>query len=48
MIPIKDDNPQINTPYATYLLIFLNIMIWLIVQNFGSGDQYENQFVNLV
>jgi membrane associated rhomboid family serine protease len=41
MIPIKDDNPQINTPYATYLLIFLNIMIWLIVQNFGSGDQYE-------
>lgn len=41
MIPIKDDNPQINIPYATYCLIFLNIISWLVVQNFGSGSQYE-------
>ena len=41
MIPIKDDNPQINIPYATYCLIFFNLITWLLIQNLGSGSEYE-------
>lgn len=36
MFPIKDDNPQINTPYAVYGLICLNIAAWLLLQGFGT------------
>ena len=36
MIPIKDDNPQINIPYGTYIIIILNILSWIFIQNFGS------------
>jgi len=36
MFPIKDDNPQINTPYAVFTLIGLNILAWLILQGAGS------------
>ena len=41
MIPIKDDNPQINVPYATYLFVFLNIVVWIFVQNLGLGLEHE-------
>ena len=41
MIPIKDDNPQINVPFATYLFVILNIVVWIFVQNFGLGSEYE-------
>ena len=41
MIPIKDDNPQINIPYATYCLIFFNLITWLLIQNLGFGSEYE-------
>jgi len=36
MFPIKDDNPQINTPYAVFTLIGLNILAWLVLQGAGS------------
>ena len=39
MIPIKDDNPQINIPYATYCLIFFNLITWLLIQNLGFGSE---------
>lgn len=35
MFPIRDDNPQLNTPYATYLLIGLNVFCWIVLQGFG-------------
>lgn len=38
MIPIKDDNPQINVPYGTYIIIIINIFTWVFIQNFGSGE----------
>lgn len=36
MFPIRDDNPQILTPYATYGIIALNAFVWIFVQGFGS------------
>lgn len=37
MFPIRDDNPQINTPYMTYALIGLNIIAWFMLQGYGMG-----------
>ena len=39
MIPIKDDNPTVNTPYATYALIGLNVLAWVLLQGAGFGEQ---------
>jgi membrane associated rhomboid family serine protease len=36
MFPIRDDNPSILTPYATYVIIGLNAAVWLLVQGFGT------------
>lgn len=36
MFPIRDDNPQFLTPYATYSIIALNALAWLFVQGLGS------------
>lgn len=38
MIPIRDDNPQLGTPIATYVLIGLNIAAWFLLQGFGSEN----------
>jgi len=38
MIPIRDDNPQVETPVATYTLIGLNILAWVLLQGFGNDD----------
>ena len=36
MFPIRDDNPQILTPYATFLIVALNIAAWVLLQGMGS------------
>jgi len=36
MIPIRDDNPQVETPVATYTLIGMNILAWVLLQGFGN------------
>lgn len=36
MFPIRDDNPQILRPYATYCIIGLNIIAWIAVQGLGA------------
>jgi len=41
MIPIRDDNPQINIPYITYSLIALNILAWLLLQGYGTTPRIE-------
>ena len=41
MIPIKDDNPQLNIPYGTYLIIFLNIFCWVVLQDVGFGKESD-------
>jgi membrane associated rhomboid family serine protease len=37
MIPIRDDNPQILTPYVTWAIVGLNVMAWLLVQGAGRS-----------
>jgi len=39
MFPIRDDNPQINTPYVTYGLIAANLVAWFLLQGFGEQPQ---------
>ena len=31
MFPIRDDNPQILTPYVTYAIIAANVLAWVFV-----------------
>ena len=35
MFPIRDDNPSFLTPYATYVIIALNALAWVVLQGFG-------------
>lgn len=36
MIPIRDDNPHFLTPYATWAIVGLNVLAWVLVQGFGT------------
>jgi len=36
MFPIRDDNPSFSTPYATYAIIGLNVLMWVVVQGMGT------------
>ena len=36
MFPIRDDNPQILTPYATVGIVLLNVFAWIFVQGLGN------------
>ena len=37
MFPIRDDNPQILVPYATFGIIAVNVLVWVFVQGLGSN-----------
>ncbi len=36
MFPIRDEDPRILTPFATYLVVAVNLAAWLLVQGMGS------------
>lgn len=36
MLPIRDENPTLRTPVATYALIALNVAVWLLLQGMGG------------
>jgi len=36
MFPLRDDNPHFLTPYATYGIIALNVLAWVLVQGLGG------------
>ena len=36
MFPIRDDNPQILTPYATYGIVLVNVAAWVLLQGLGA------------
>jgi len=38
MFPIRDDNPQVDTPIATYTLIALNVVAWTALQGLGFSE----------
>ena len=37
MFPYRDENETIRTPYATFVLIALNVGVWLLIQGAGSS-----------
>ncbi len=36
MFPLSDDNPTSRTPFATIVLIGLNVLVWVFVQGLGA------------
>ncbi|MEO8139434.1 MAG: rhomboid family intramembrane serine protease [Gemmatimonadota bacterium] len=36
MLPIRDENPTLRTPVATYAIIATNVAVWLFLQGMGS------------
>ena len=41
MFPIRDDNPQILTPYATYAIVIINVAAWIFVQGLGNEPSFS-------
>lgn len=37
MFPLRDENPTLHQPLATYLIIALNIAVWALIQGFGAS-----------
>lgn len=46
MLPVRDDNPQVNVPYATYAILILNALAWVLFQGAGFGDQLDASVCN--
>lgn len=45
MFPIGDDNSDINiTPFVTYLIIVLNIVVFLFLQGMGTNENFTYAF----
>ena len=47
VFPIRDDNPQLLVPYATYGIIALNVLAWVFVQGLGSNPALAGSICNL-
>ncbi|MEC7803402.1 MAG: rhomboid family intramembrane serine protease, partial [Pseudomonadota bacterium] len=47
MFPIRDDNPCFLTPYATYGIIVINVIAWLLVQGMGSEPMLSGSVCRL-
>ncbi|MDP3909903.1 MAG: rhomboid family intramembrane serine protease [Gemmatimonadales bacterium] len=39
MFPYKDENPTVRPPIITVGFIVLNVLVWVLVQGAGSGEQ---------
>ncbi len=44
MIPYRDDNPTVNMPIATYILIGMNVIVWVVVQGLGQPEALYASF----
>ena len=40
MFPLRDENPTELTPVVTFVIIALNVLVWVLVQQAGAGDGY--------
>jgi membrane associated rhomboid family serine protease len=40
MFPLKDENPTELTPYVTVTLIAINVAVWILVQQAGTGEAF--------
>jgi membrane associated rhomboid family serine protease len=45
VFPIGDDNAdRVRTPYVTYLFIALNVLVFVLLQGFGTNDRFTYAF----
>lgn len=42
MIPIRDDNPTLRAPIVTIVIIFLNVIAWILIQGAGNAETMAN------
>jgi membrane associated rhomboid family serine protease len=47
MFPLRDENPHFLTPYATWGLIGLNVLAWVLVQGLGTEPALSRSMCNL-
>jgi len=47
MFPYRDDNPHFLTPYGTYSIIAINVLVWGLVQRFGANPALAESICNL-
>lgn len=47
MLPIRDENPTLRPPVATYALIAINLAAWVLVQGMGSEPALSHSVCNL-
>ena len=47
MLPIRDENPSLRTPVATYTLIALNVAVWVLVEGMGSEPALTSSICSL-
>jgi len=40
MFPLKDENPTEITPFVTVIIIAANVLVWVMVQNAGAGQEF--------
>ena len=41
MFPVKDENPTLHPPVVTYVLIAVNVLVWVMVQGMGQSPLLE-------
>jgi membrane associated rhomboid family serine protease len=47
MFPYRDENQTLRTPLATYALIALNVLVWIVVQGAGEGASLSRSVCQL-
>ena len=40
MFPLRDENPTELTPVVTFVIIVLNVLVWVVVQQAGAGEGF--------
>jgi membrane associated rhomboid family serine protease len=47
VFPLRDDNPHFLTPFVTYALIAANMLVWALLQGFGTEPQLATSICRL-
>jgi membrane associated rhomboid family serine protease len=47
MFPYRDDNPTLNTPVVTFLIIAANVAVWIFVQGMGAEPNLSRSVCEL-
>jgi membrane associated rhomboid family serine protease len=47
VFPLRDENPHFLTPYATWALIALNVLAWVLVQGLGTEPALSRSLCHL-